>query len=465
MYESKNNVVIVTNRAPLSDIFKGTSKLTIGGLVSAMHRVASSRQTKWVFTYEGLIPENYKSPKEVGYILEPVMVNKKEYKSYYEGYSNALIWPLFHYFPGKCAFSDEDWLNYKHVNNQIAKKIFSGIEGSLESTIWIHDYHLLLTASYLRALGSHNRIGFFLHIPFPTYEVFRLLPQREAVLKALLANDLIGFHTKSYVINFFRSVRNFVKDAQVIEEKNKIIYQGRTIRVKDFPISVDAETIKNQINKNSTKNNDTVLNILQKDLKIGLGVDRLDYTKGIYERLRAIEFFLRKNPKYRNKVTFIQIAVPSRGEVPDYQSYKFQCEQLISKINGQFGNLHWQPIIYINRSIPFEQLLHYYKIADFALITPLRDGMNLVAKEFVLARKPNAVLILSELTGAAEELSNVAMVNPYNQEQIAYTIKYCLEHPGYQNSILNEYDEYISKNHVYNWADNFLNDLESQSLL
>ena len=342
-------------------------------------------------------------------------------------------------------------------------EILNSLEDNPDATIWIHDYHLFLVAKYLRQFGVKNKIGFFLHIPFPTYEIFRLLPEREDILKGLLAFDVVGFHTKSYVTNFFRAVRNIVKDARVFEGDHYVEYQERKCYVEDFPISVDSEMVAGLVSQlQNTPGSSLDLKHLANNIstfKVGLGVDRLDYSKGILERFRAIEYFLKKNPKYRGKFTFIQIAVPSRGSVQDYKDYKLKCEQIVSKINGAYGSVDWTPIIYINRAVPFENLIKYYNSVDFALVTPLRDGMNLVAKEFILSCKDDAALILSEMAGTAEEITKVELVNPYNQEQISDAILKCFDNPGYQKSVLEDYREYLLKNNVHKWSKDFINEL------
>lgn len=306
-----------------------------------------------------------------------------------------------------------------------------------------------------------------MHIPFPTYEIFRLLPQRKEILEGLLAFDVVGFHTKSYVTNFFRAVRNIVTDARVFEADHYTEFNGRKCFVEDFPISVDSEMIMNQVElmKNTPGSSLSLKHLSNastiSSFKVGLGVDRLDYSKGILERFRAIEYFLKKNPKYRGKFTFIQIAVPSRGTVQDYNAYKLQCEQIVSRINGAYGNVDWTPIIYINRAVPFESLITYYNSVDFALVTPLRDGMNLVAKEFILSCKDDAALILSEMAGTAEEVTKVELVNPYNQEQISDAIVKCFENPGCQKAILEDYREYLMENNVHKWSKSFIDELLS----
>lgn len=462
---TKSDLIIVSNRSPVADFLKPSGQMTVGGLATALHRVAIENNATWYFgTDSGADLSGYKSPKSLEYTLKPVQIGKKEYKSFYSGFSNSLIWPLFHYAPNKCEFSNDDWIHYQSVNKKFAVEILNSVEENPDATIWIQDYHLFSVAKYLRQFGVKNKIGFFLHIPFPTYEVFRLLPQRKEILEGLLAFDVVGFHTKSYVTNFFRAVRNIVKDVRIFENDHYAEFNERKCFVEDFPISVDSQMIKNlveqlqnspgsSLNLNHLSNNKASL------FKVGLGVDRLDYSKGILERFRAIEYFFKNNPKYRNKFTFIQIAVPSRGTVQDYQEYKLECEQIVSRINGAYGSVDWTPIIYINRAVPFETLIKYYNSVDFALVTPLRDGMNLVAKEFILSCKDDAALILSEMAGTAEEITKVELVNPYNQEQMSDAIVKCVENPGYQKSVLEDYREYLLENNVHKWSKDFIDEL------
>ena len=460
-----SELIIVSNRSPVSDFQKSNAQFTIGGLASALHRVAEKKKATWYFgTDQNLDLSEYESPKSLDYELKPVPIGKKEYKSYYAGYSNSLIWPLFHYSPDKCVFSQEDWINYQNVNKKFAMEILNSLEENPDATIWIQDYHLFLVAKYLRQFGVKNKIGFFLHIPFPTYEIFRLIPERRELLQAMLAFDVVGLHTRSYVTNFYRSVRNIVKEARTHEQEHFIEFNGRKCFVEHFPISVDSEMITGLVEQlqNTPGSSLNVKHIKESSsFKVGLGVDRLDYSKGILERLRAIEYLLKKNSKYRNKFTFIQIAVPSRGAVQDYYQYKLECEQIVSRINGAYGSVDWTPIIYITRPVPFETLIKYYNAVDFALITPLRDGMNLVAKEFILSCKDDAALILSEMAGSAEEITKVELVNPYNQEQIANAITKCFQNPGYQKSVMEDYREYLLENNVHKWSEDFIEELEN----
>lgn len=464
----KDKIIIVSNRCPISDFKKGSESVSVGGLASALHRVAMQSDADWVFCGDQSQVELLSKfqPPGLKYKLHPVAVTEKEYKAYYGGYSNSLLWPLFHYSPDKSTFRGDDWDYYKDINKRIADYIAVIAKANPNALIWIQDYHLFLVAKYLRRQGVENRIGFFLHIPFPTYEIFRLLPQREQVMEALLYVDLLGFHTFGYVANFLRNVRRFVPESKIDEYAGRtsfIEYLGRKVRVSAYPISIDAKMVreltKNQVTLDKTKSLESSLQAKF----VGLGVDRLDYSKGIPEKLKALEFFFRKYSKYRNKVTFIQIAVPSRSTVKEYQVIQEELEQTVSRINGQYGTLDWQPIIYINRFVPFEELVSYYQMADFCLITPIRDGMNLVAKEFAIARKPNSSLILSELAGAAEELNKVSLVNPYNEEQTAEAIKYCLENPEAQNEILEEYKDRILINDVHAWTTRFLNEVHNIS--
>lgn len=461
-FDSEHELIIVSNRCPVSNLRKGADSISIGGLTSALHQVAMEKDSTWVFVSDLGAYEHINAGDDVpgiNYKLHPVKFPDKIYKGFYNGYSNSLIWPLFHYFPDKCLFSDQDWDNYKTVNQGLANKIAEIAKAKPNATIWVQDYHLLMVADYLRRLGVENKIGFFLHIPFPTYEIFRILPQRQELLKAMLAYDLIGFHTNSYVSNFRRSVRRLVGQSLAPAGTHVIENQGHLTYLDAFPISVDTKYILD-INQNETTLEYT--QTLREKIRqpyIGLGVDRLDYTKGIAHRLKALDTFFKLNPKYRGKLTFIQIAVPSRSQVDEYDKIKNEVEEMVTRINGQYGDLSWQPVIYINRSVPFDKLVSYFQMADFALITPLRDGMNLVAKEFLLCKKEESSLILSELAGASEALPGLDSVNPYNISQMAESIKEAIENPGKQAQVTRNYIEELKNYDVHRWARNFLDKL------
>ncbi len=458
----ENELIIVSNRCPISNLKKGAESISIGGLTSTLHQVAMEQNSTWVFVTD---PGNYEyihsgeKVPGINYKFHPVKFQDKVHKGFYEGYSNSTIWPLFHYFPGKCIFNDTDWSHYQEVNESIANNIAQIVKDKPDALIWVQDYHLFLVASYLRKLGVINRIGFFLHIPFPTYEIFRILPQRTKLLNALLDYDLLGFHTKSYVSNFRRSIRRLIDQNLAPTGTNLIERGGHASSIQDFPISVDTEYITRLNNDDATRKYSKVLRSKITQQFIGIGVDRLDYSKGILQKLKALDLFFKHNPKYRGKLCFIQIAVPSRSQVTEYENIKKQIEERVSRINGQYGDLNWQPIIYINRSVPFSTLISYYQIADFAMVTPLRDGMNLVAKEFLLCKKKNATLILSELAGVAEELGELDLVNPYNINEMAESIRRSLDSSCKQNEIIDNYLTKLGQYDVHTWTRNFLDKL------
>ncbi len=464
--ENDQEIIIVSNRSPIDDLKKGSQSINAGGLASALHQVAMEMHATWIFIadnndYQYL--NQHKSVPGINYTLFPVLINEKEYKSHYAGYSNSTIWPLFHYFPGKCGFKDEDWHAYCEVNRKIAEAISKLIKDKPNALIWVQDYHLFLVAKFLRELGVKNYIGFFLHIPFPAYEIFRILPQRKEILQGLLDFNLLGFHTNDYVSNFRNCVRKLLDPEAAPIAASEISYQNKLTYVKSCPISIDTKYILKLVDSSAAIK---LTKRLRRDINtkfIGIGVDRLDYSKGIPEKLKALDLFFKMNRKYRGKLSFIQIAVPSRSQIDEYQKIKFEVEQTISRINGQYGSLCWQPIIYINRLIPFNKLISYYQIADFALITALRDGMNLVAKEFIAARKPNSDLILSELTGVADCFEGIKLVNPYNSESIAKAIKQSLESTSEQDVFLNKCKETLCVNDVHQWAKNFLEELRAIS--
>jgi trehalose 6-phosphate synthase/phosphatase len=326
--------------------------------------------------------------------------------------------------------------------------------------IWIHDYHLFLLPQMIREKLPNISIGFFLHIPFPSSEVFRLLPWREEILNGIIGADLIGFHTYDYVLHFISSVRRLLGHENSL---GRIMIGPRTVKIGSFPISIDFDHYSNApLSEKVQKAKKDLLEQLG-DRRIAMSIDRLDYTKGIPQRIRAYGRFLEKYPEYREKVTLIMVASPSRINVDTYKELKLEVEQLIGEVNGKYTRLGWVPIWYIHQNIPFEQLLALYSVSDIALITPLRDGMNLIAKEYIAAKSDHTgVLILSELAGAAKELGEALLVNPNNIEEIADAIYEALKMPREKQIISNEVmRERIRKYNVDKWASDFVSDLEA----
>lgn len=434
MEKNNNNrrIFIVSNRLPVTVKQKnGGFEMTpsVGGLATGLKTIFEQKNCIWI-GWPGLTVHSEADKKSITAELDklrmiPVFLNTQEIKKSYEGFCNVTIWPLFHYFTQYTDYDTRMWSVYKRVNQKFYKQLDSII--TEKDIIWIHDYHLMLLPGIVRKKYTLSAIGFFLHIPFPSYEVYRTLPWRKEILNGILGADLVGFHTFDYARHFLSAV-NRLLDIDYIS--NQLVYRQRAVKVDSFPLGIDYETYA--CGGKSVK----ALKILAKykrslnNYKVILSVDRLDYSKGIINRLKAYQLFLKIFPEYREKVTLFLIVVPSRSKVPQYQQIKVEIDKTVGEINGKYNTIGWTPIHYYYRSFNFEHLSAFYQLADVALITPLRDGMNLVAKEYVASRNEKAgVLILSEMAGAAAELDEAVIINPNNIMDIAEGIKTALNMP------------------------------------
>ncbi|MGZ5134469.1 MAG: bifunctional alpha,alpha-trehalose-phosphate synthase (UDP-forming)/trehalose-phosphatase [Flavitalea sp.] len=470
-----SRLIIVSNRLPFSVERNGdnfTLRQSSGGLVSALKSYFeknNSEQKKfkehiWVGSVD-FSPQIWKKVKDkniksANFRVEPVYIDPDIYDSYYNGFSNSTLWPLFHYFPFLAEYDKEFFEAYIRVNFHFAEKILSFAKKG--DIIWVHDYQLMLLPQILRKKRTDLTIGFFLHIPFPSYEIFRLLPTqwKTAVLQGMLGADLIGFHTHDYVQHFIQSAKMILK---VDSQFNTIQYGRRLIKAELFPIGIDYEKFQDaNANEDVRKLKDLVVEKL-KYSKIIFSVDRLDYSKGLMFRLQGFEEFLDRFPQWREKVIFALNIVPSRDAIPTYYRRKRDIEEKISTINGKYSTFHWQPINYRYNHLSFNELSAFYKAADVALITPLRDGMNLVAKEFVASRtERTGVLILSELTGAASELNEALLVNPTDSSEVANAINTALTMPlQEQGERMSMMQERLKQYDVVRWVNDFLEQLEN----
>jgi trehalose 6-phosphate synthase len=358
------------------------------------------------------------------YALQAVTLSEEEVAKFYSGFANEIVWPLFHDMPSRCNFDSEYWETYQRVNRMFAEAAANAARP--EDFIWVHDYHLMLSANYMREAGVQSRIGFFLHIPFPAPDVFEKLPWREQILRALLQFDVVGFQTDRDRNNFVSCLQRLLPEVQAQEAQPNLLLrsQQRATVVGTFPISIDFEEFAQHAARPEVAaraeeiRRDLLENILV------LGVDRLDYTKGIPERLKSFSILLKRFPELHRQITLVQVVVPSREDIPNYQDLRREIELLVSQINGEFTQDGWVPIHYMHRSLGREELLAYYRAADIALITPLKDGMNLVAKEFCASQADErGVLIISEFAGAASELRHGALlVNPNDFAGVAQAI-------------------------------------------
>ena len=464
-----NKLLVIANRLPVTLSVKGgkvSSQPSPGGLATGLSSLPKSCE-QISMGWPGITNEKLKSgdreaiAKSLGELnCHPVFLSGKQVENYYRGFSNKTIWPLFHYFPLNTVYEKRFWKDYQHVNEIFCGEVLK-IAGPGDH-IWIHDYHLMLLPELIRQKLPEAQIGFFLHIPFPSFELFRLLPWREEILHGLLGADLIGFHTYDYVRHFLSSACRIVGLEHTLGE---LTVDNRIVKVDAFPMGIDYEKYAGAAAQPGIQQE--IRKIRQKvgDCRIILSVDRLDYTKGIIQRLEAFDLFLSENREYRGKVTLIMVAVPSRTRVPDYVKLRQDLEQLVGRVNGEHGTIGWMPVWYLYRFLPFERLTALYSLADVALVTPLRDGMNLIAKEYLATKtEGRGVLILSEMTGAASELGEALIVNSNNKTAIVAAIKHSLEMPeGEQIQRNRLMQQRLSRYNVFKWAVEFLETLSGLS--
>lgn len=463
-----SRLVIISNRLPVNILTKNDEleiQPSVGGLATGLNSFYKSYDSIWL-GWPGISDNKIKGKKEIIYeklIKErcyPVFLSNKDITDYYYGFSNKTIWPLFHYFTQFTTYSEAQWEAYKRVNQKFLKTLSGIIKPN--DIIWVHDYHLLLLSRLIKKKFPESRIGFFLHIPFPSYEVFRLIPWRKEIIDGMLGADLIGMHTFDYVRHFLSCVRRLLGHEHVF---NLVSTDKRIVKADSFPMGIDYDRFskaqiedKNFSIKKSRKSKSKIISDKLKDYKVIISVDRLDYTKGIPERLRAFDRFLEKYPEYCGKVVLVMVAVPSRTNVKEYIDLKREVDELTGKINGKYGTINWMPILYLYRSLPFQQLLTLYKVSDIALVTPLRDGMNLVAKEYLATKTDKkAVLILSDMAGAAIELGEAIIVNPNNKEEIADAIKEAIEMPDdIKSESCTLMQNRLKRYNVEKWAKDFV---------
>lgn len=468
IYTKIDRLVIVSNRLPVVPIKGNDGKWQVqpgfGGLVTALAPILRDRGGLWI-GWLGTLEETdldklvYIGSKNTGYTLKPVMLTAEEIDRYYFGFSNEILWPLFHSLHLRCNFDPSYWSTYKAVNRKFAQVIAENARAN--DYIWVHDYHLMLVANELRAIGVKCKVGFFLHTPFPPRDIFAILPWRSQILEALSEYDLLGFQTMRDRNNFIQYVEGLVKGLHVDARRQvcRISMPERESRVGAFPIGIDFKEFARQAASEAVSERANQLCDTISDRQIILGVDRLDYSKGIPERLRAFGNALERFHDLHGNVTLVQIAVPSRVYIRQYQTLKAEIEGLVGEINGKFSRSGWIPIHYMFRSLEKAELLSYYRAANIALVTPLKDGMNLVAKEYCAANiDNNGVLILSEFAGAATQLGRGALVvNPYDIEGVADAIyqAYCMS-ASERQSRMRKLRESVAKRDIFWWVQFFL---------
>lgn len=452
--------MIVSNRAPFRIVREaGTKRIepTVGGVATTFLHLLELHGGLWIAWSGGTdTPPALEIPMEnPRFSIVFLGLSEKRIAHYYWGMCNRGLWPLMHLMPHYCHFGARDWAEYRVVNRTFGRRCLGLLQAS--DTIWIQDFHLALLPSVLRRTGSKQPIGFFWHIPFPPADILKILPWHRELLEGMLGADLIGFHTPAHVSAFFDCCEKLL-ESTVDREGGCVSSGGWTTKVGAYPIGVPVDYFQRLSSDPKVKRRLAQIKRGVGVEKIVLGVDRLDYTKGLVRRLEAFERFLEENPRYHKRVTLVQIAVPSRTRVPEYLTLARQVENLVADIVTRFSTEGWLPIRYLYKQYDPEVLVAYYLAADVALVTPLVDGMNLVAKEYVAARSDEGgVLILSELAGAAVELKAALLVNPYNIDQIARELRHALElEPDEQHRRMRALRAAVQRNTLTEWSRSFL---------
>lgn len=457
----RSDLVIVANRLPVDRLVGADGSTTWrrspGGLVSALAPVMGSHRGAWI-GWPGDVAEAMEPFEHEGMTLVPVCMSDEEYEEYYEGFSNATLWPLYHDLVAKPAFHREWWDAYVAVNRRFAEAAAQvAADGAM---VWIQDYQLQLVPALLRELRPDLRIGFFLHIPFPPAELFSQLPWRRELLEGLLGADLVGFQLSGAAQNFIRLVRERV--GHKTHRDSVYLPDGRVVTAKAFPISIDAAGFEKLARTDTVQARAAqIREDLGNPRRIFLGIDRLDYTKGIYARLRAFSELIHDGHFTVEDATFVQVASPSRERVDQYRILRDDIDRLVGHINGDLGRLGRPAISYLNASFPQAEMAALYVASDIMVVTPFRDGMNLVAKEYVACRyDEDGALVLSEFAGAADELKQAYLVNPYDINGMkAKMLDAYQAEPKDLARRMRSMRKTVAENDVDNWATNFLTDL------
>ena len=458
------HLLVISNRLPELRSTRTTDdgkKQNVGGLVSALKPVLERHDGIWLGwsgrTHADPAPSEARLGMVDGMALAWVDFPEEWHRRYYNGVSNSALWPLFHSFPGRVRFSHPDWEAYRSANEALAS-VAKGIIGP-DETVWVHDYHLLLLGKFLRAQGFRGKVGFFQHIPFCGPDIFFLLPWAREVLVAMLDFDLVGFHTTAYAENFLRCAAT-IPGAQVTADR--VVLGARSVAVRAFPLGIIPADFQECSDAGASEEIAGLVRAMA-GRRLVLGVDRLDYTKGIPERIEAFGRLLALFPEWRRNVSLVQVSVPSRADVAEYAEQRTLVERSVGHVNGEFGEADWVPIRYLYRSYGRVELSGLYRLAHVGYVTPLRDGMNLVAKEYVAAQDPNdpGVLLLSQFAGAAAELTAALLTNPWDAEGTARDLDRALRMPREERVKRHaELFEVVSRTTALTWAEDFLGALE-----
>jgi len=464
---TNGRLINVSNRLPVSIKRTATGlrlERSSGGLATALESVWQDQPGVWI-GWPGTLENDAvdqvlaRASRRRSHSLQAVALTNEEVDKFYAGFTNEIIWPLFHDMPTRCNFDPDYWEVYQRVNRKFAAAAAQTVHE--DDFVWVHDYHLMMVGHYLRQMGKQSQAGFFLHIPFPSPDIFEQLPWRDAILRSLLEFDVVGFQTERYRNNFLACLKHLYSDAafEAADPNTVVRLQGREAIVGTFPISIDFNEFAQRASRPEVA--ERAVSVRQEFLEtiLVLGVDRLDYTKGIPERLKAFRFLLRRFPEMRRQITLAQIVVPSREDIPKYKELRRDIELLVSQINGEFSERGWVPIHYMHRNVGRDELLAHYRAADVALITPLKDGMNLVAKEFCAAQvDERGVVVISEFAGASDELRHGAiLVNPNDMAGVAQAIRDAsLMFPEEKSTRMRLLRNIVKEHDVHRWARSFL---------
>jgi trehalose 6-phosphate synthase/phosphatase len=464
------NLIIVSNRLPLS--VKRTNGVlefypSAGGLATGLASYASDKKNRWI-GWPGMpsddLTEHDKhkiTRKMKAANCYPVFLTQNQLNGYYNGYSNDVLWPLMHNMAVEHSHRASYWKSYREVNTIFANKVMEHQKSG--SMIWVHDYQLMLVPKMLRDLNSSLSIGFFLHIPFPDANRFTSLAESSRLIKGLLGSNVVGFHVPSYVNNFLETCNELAIGSA---SDGQVILSDRTVRVADFPIGIDYAKFADANKSRKVRHEVRKLRRKHRRQRVIVTVDRLDITKGFIERLQAYQTLLKNNPKLHRKVVMLMLAIPTRGEIKAYKDLRVKVEALVLEINRDYGTKRWKPIEYMHKTVPFEELSAMYQVADVAFVAPVRDGMNLVAKEYVASHtKSNGVLVLSETAGAAEELLDAVLVNPKQPNTLVKGLAKALNMPKSElKPRLSRMQKQLSTHTIHNWVETFMDTLEQPSI-
>jgi len=471
---SESTFVLASNRQPyIHKLSRGEITCTRGpgGVITALDPIMQELGGLWVCCSNGeadkLAAKDSKikvPPDNPSYELKYVWLNKEENLGYYFGYSNQGLWPLFHLVFVKPKFTGEYWKIYKQVNKKFAQKINDEIKGK-KAVVFIQDYHLALVSKYLKEINPNVTTLLFWHIPWPTYDIFRILPQRQEFLEGMLSYDLLGFHINYFCGNFFDAVANEM-EAKISKKNRTVIYKGHRSLVRGYPISVDFDGINEAAKSEEVE---SLARALKEEFglegyKIIIGLDRIDYTKGIAERINAVDKFFDIHPELKGKIIFVQMGEISRIHLTQYKQLNEKVNALVEEVNFKHSQNSWKPVIFVRRHLNFKEVLAFYKIADICVVNSLHDGMNLVAKEFVSAKTDEkGMLVLSKFTGASRELKEALLVNPYYAEESSSAIYKALTmDEAERKKKIRKLRQTVRRNDIWKWIGQIVSDIPKE---